>query len=301
LLIYKFEFYFRLAIEMQSLRKQNVIGVGITPTSYEEVVETCKAWLADRDNRRQAPGLEQSVRVGRYITVTSVHGVISSVTNTSFRECINQADIATPDGMPIVWALRSFGSRGQQRVYGPNLMLFLCEMAANNGRRVFLYGSRDEALKKLEQNLQTRYPELQIVGTYSPPFRPLSMDESTAIVRRISEVRADLVFVGLSTPKQERWMLQHRSRLPGMVLVGVGAAFDFHAGTLRQAPEWMQQSGLEWLFRLMAEPRRLWKRYLFVTPLFLPLWALQLLGILPLFPRFSRFGFERPRSLDGSS
>jgi N-acetylglucosaminyldiphosphoundecaprenol N-acetyl-beta-D-mannosaminyltransferase len=140
-------------MEMLSLGKQNVIGVGITPSCYEEVVETCEAWLADRDNRRQAPGLEKSAAVGRYITVTSVHGVISSVTNSSFRECINQADIATPDGMPIVWALRSFGIRSQQRVYGPNLMLFLCEMAATNGRRVFLYGSRDEALKKLKQNL----------------------------------------------------------------------------------------------------------------------------------------------------
>jgi N-acetylglucosaminyldiphosphoundecaprenol N-acetyl-beta-D-mannosaminyltransferase len=274
-------------MEVVSPAKQNIVGIGITPTSYREVVEICRVWLADRDRRRSA-------QAARYITVTSVHGVMSSVLDGSFRECINQADIATPDGMPLVWALRSFGRHGQQRVYGPNLMLFLCEMAANNGCRVFLYGSREQTLRKLEENLQLRYPELRIVGIYSPPFRPLSMGESTAIVRRILELRADLVFVGLSTPKQERWMLQHRMKLPGLVLVGVGAAFDFHAGTLRQAPEWVQQFGLEWLFRLMAEPRRLWKRYLFVTPLFLPLWALQLLGILPLFSRFSFF--ERPKS-----
>jgi len=151
---------------------------------------------------------------------------------------------------------------------------------------VFLYGSRPEILDSLREKLLRRYPALQIAGSFSPPFRQLTAEESERITQQIADSGADLVFVGLSTPKQEQWMLAHRQQLRGMVLVGVGAAFDFHAGKLRQAPGWMQRSGLEWLFLLSIEPRRLWKRYLLVTPLFLPLWGLQWLGILQLWNRF---------------
>jgi N-acetylglucosaminyldiphosphoundecaprenol N-acetyl-beta-D-mannosaminyltransferase len=190
---------------------------------------------------------------------------------------LNYADIATPDGMPLVWALRSFGAKEQKRVYGPTLMLHLCESAARNGHRIFLYGGREECLHDLRARLEDRFPGLRIVGSFSPPFRPLNPEETEGIRQRIRDSEADLVFVGISCPKQERWMYENREALPGVVMIGVGAAFDFHAGRVRQAPVWIQRNGLEWLFRLAMEPARLWRRYLLVTPRFLPLWALQLL------------------------
>jgi N-acetylglucosaminyldiphosphoundecaprenol N-acetyl-beta-D-mannosaminyltransferase len=184
--------------------------------------------------------------------------------------------------MPVVWALRSFGATGQQRVYGPTLMLRLCESAVHRGHRIFLYGGRAEVLTALCEKLTAQYPELMIVGTYSPPFRPVTKAEDQHIKQVICDSGADLVFVGISTPKQEKWMAAHRRDFPGKILVGVGAAFDFHAKRVRQAPGWMQQAGLEWFFRLLMEPARLWKRYLLITPQFLPLWALQKMGLLRL-------------------
>jgi N-acetylglucosaminyldiphosphoundecaprenol N-acetyl-beta-D-mannosaminyltransferase len=182
--------------------------------------------------------------------------------------------------MPVVWALRSFGARGQQRVYGPDLMRVLVEQCAASGHRIFLYGGRSESLAALQSRLTAWYPELQIAGAWSPPFRPLTAAEDAAVIEMIRSSRADVIFVGLSTPKQERWMSAHTAQLGGMILIGVGAAFDFHAGRVQQAPGWMQRAGLEWFFRLMMEPARLWKRYLFITPLFLPLWGLQTLRML---------------------
>lgn len=252
--------------------KKPVVGVGISATAYDEVLDVVAGWVERRRDGAAAPG--------RYICVTSVHGVISSVFDPEIRKILNGADIATPDGMPLVWAMRSFGVSGQTRVYGPTLMLKACKRAAEAGQRIFLYGGQDETLALLERNLLAQFPKLIIAGKYAPPFRPLTPEESAQVVDLIRSANSDLVFVGLSTPKQERWMVQHRDRLPGVVMFGVGAAFNFHAGTVKQAPEWMQRSGLEWLFRLLAEPRRLWKRYLFITPLFLPLWALQKLRIL---------------------
>ena len=285
---------------MDQLAKTNILGVGITPTSYEEVVHVCDQWLANRHDRHAARDSAQLGDRTRYIAVTSVHGIISSVLNSSVRRCINQADVATPDGMPVVWALRSFGCKRQQRVYGPTLTLALCAMAQKRSHGIFLYGSCSETLDSLKKNLLRRYPDLRIVGSFSPPFRPLTEAESREVVQQISDSGADIVFVGLSTPKQEFWMATHHRKLDGMVLVGVGAAFDFHAGKLRQAPGWMQRSGLEWLFRLLAEPRRLWRRYLLVTPLFLPLWGLQRLGILQLWQRFA-LDDPRARMIEGAS
>jgi N-acetylglucosaminyldiphosphoundecaprenol N-acetyl-beta-D-mannosaminyltransferase len=188
---------------------------------------------------------------------------------------LNAADIATPDGMPLVWALRSFGIEDQPRVYGPTLMLVLCEQAARLGHRVFLYGGRSETLEALQANLVRRFPGLKIVGSYSPPFRDLTEEEQRVVQGQIADAAPDLLFVGISTPKQERWMSAHRRVFRGAVMVGVGAAFDFHAGRVQQAPAWMQRNGLEWFYRLTREPGRLWKRYLLVTPWFLPLWAMQ--------------------------
>jgi N-acetylglucosaminyldiphosphoundecaprenol N-acetyl-beta-D-mannosaminyltransferase len=249
--------------------RRNIVGVGITTTSYEGMTDVCRHWI--RTSHR-APG---EVPPARYICVTSVHGIVTSVFNPTVKGDLNGADAATPDGMPVVWALRSFGFPAQQRVYGPILMLHLCRMAAREKFRIFLYGARQSTLDLLAENLGQLIPGLEIAGVFSPPFRPLTDSERLDVQRRIMESGADLVFVGLSTPRQERWMAENRRHLPGKVLVGVGAAFDFHAGTLKQAPSWMQKRGLEWLFRLVMEPRRLWKRYLLVTPVFLPLWALQ--------------------------
>jgi N-acetylglucosaminyldiphosphoundecaprenol N-acetyl-beta-D-mannosaminyltransferase len=247
--------------------KQLVVSVGISTTSYAEVADLCTRWAAER---RVLPCAR-----ARYICVTSVHGIILARKDPEIAGFLNGADIATPDGMPVVWALRSFGHNNQQRVYGPTLMLEICGRAAAHTHRIFLYGGREDTLTALEERLTQRFPGLQIAGAYSPPFRELTSQEETAIQARIRESDADIVFVGISTPKQERWMHEHRQCFPGVTLIGVGAAFDFHAGRVPQAPGWMQRNGLEWLFRLMAEPARLWRRYLVTTPQFLPLWAKQ--------------------------
>ena len=261
--------------------KSQILGVGINTTSYEEVCRMCREWV----NQKRRSWLAGRAR---YVCVTPVYGVMASVGDPAVREVLNGADIATPDGMPLVWALRSLGATGQQRVYGPDLMLALCSQAERLGHRVFLYGGRPERLEDLRRRLRARYPGLPIVGTYAPPFRPLTEEEDAAVVREILDSGADLLFLGISTPKQDQWMAEHRTKLPGVVMLGVGAAFDFHSGRVRQAPPWMRQAGLEWLFRLLMEPRRLWKRYLLVTPWFLPLWVLQKAGILKLGPADKR-------------
>lgn len=249
-------------------QKQHIVGIGISRTSYKEVVELTHLWAKQRK-------AGQSHTIARYVCVTSVHGVIMAQDDARVATILNEADLVTPDGMPIVWAMRSFGHRGQQRVYGPTLMLEICRKAALEGIRIFLYGGRDETLPILRHELHSRFPGLRIVGAYSPPFRPLTAEEELDVRRRITESGADIVFVGISTPKQEQWMYDHRQYFPGVTLIGVGAAFDFHAGRTKQAPAWMQRNGLEWLFRLTMEPARLWKRYLLITPRFLPLWAMQ--------------------------
>lgn len=247
--------------------KQIVGGVGISQTSYDEVLELCRQWSGERRSGR--------AQRARYICVASVHGVILAQDDPGFQKILNQADVTTPDGMPLVWALRSFGTRNQQRVYGPTLMLEICRQAARDGHRIFLYGGREETLRALASKLCEQFPGLMIAGAFAPPFRPVTPEEDRQIQELIRKSDADLVFVGISTPKQEKWMYEHQDCFPGVTMIGVGAAFDFHAGRTKQAPAWMQRSGLEWLFRLITEPKRLWKRYLLVTPRFLPLWAKQ--------------------------
>jgi len=247
--------------------KRLVTGVEISTTSYREVVACCERWLHERRSGLVLPA--------RYICVTSVHGIITAQDDAEFRKILNSADVVTPDGMPLVWALRSLGAKNQERVYGPDLMLRICESAVVKGFRVFLYGSHEDCLEKLRLRLHETFPDLRIVGWWAPPFRPLTSDEENWVVSRITSSEAEIIFVGISTPKQERWMYRHRECFPGAVMIGVGAAFDFHAGRVRQAPRWIQRNGLEWLFRLLMDPVRLWRRYLLVTPRFLPLWAIQ--------------------------
>ena len=251
---------------MRLPRKQPIVGVNIAATNYAEVCDLCRAWIDARDPQAHS------------IALLTVHSVMTAVFHKDLRRVLNETDIAAPDGMPLAWALRSHGVRRQPRVYGPDLMLALCEQAAKLGHRIFLYGGRDEVLDTLQRNLHARFPGLDIADAYAPPFRPLTPDEDRDIVGRIRESGAHIVFVGIGAPKQERWMASHGDKLPGVVMLGVGAAFDFHAGRVKQAPRWMQRSGLEWFFRLLMEPRRLWKRYM-LNPLFLAMWLLELVGI----------------------
>lgn len=251
---------------MKAPPKQVLMGVGVSPTSYQEVLSLCRYWI------------QHPARRGRSIALLTVHSVMTGAFDRSYRAVLNGTDLSVTDGMPLVWALRSFGFRKQERVYGPDLMLALCRQAGQLSHSVFLYGGREEVLETLRRKLTMRFPGLEIVDTYAPPFRPLTPEEDHDCVRRIVSSGARLVFVGIGTPKQDRWIAEHASQLPGVVMLGVGAAFDFHAGRVPQAPAWMQRRGLEWFFRLLMEPRRLWKRYL-LNPLFLVMWGLERAGI----------------------
>jgi len=250
---------------VQTLPRVNILGVGVNAINMTTALEVIEGWIV-----RQEP---------HYVCVTGVHGVMESQRDEGLRHIHNRAGLVTPDGMPLVWLSRLKGFRHVGRVYGPDLMLALCERSVAQGYRHFFYGGAEGVPEQLATVLQNRFPGLQVVGTFSPPFRPLTPEEDREVVRMINEANPDIVWVGLSTPKQERWMAEHIDRLTAPVLIGVGAAFDFHTGRKPQAPRWMQRSGLEWLFRLLTEPRRLWRRYLINNPLFIALVVLQALGL----------------------
>jgi N-acetylglucosaminyldiphosphoundecaprenol N-acetyl-beta-D-mannosaminyltransferase len=196
-----------------------------------------------------------------------------------YRRLINNADLITPDGVPLVWLMRLKGVHDQERVYGPTLMLYVLEVAARRHLPVGFYGSKPQVLDALLANLKKCYQNLEIAYSYSPPFNPLNPEEDAAIIDEINQSGIRILFVGLGCPKQEIWMAEHRGKV-NAVMLGVGAAFDFHAGVKPQAPVWVQRIGLEWLFRLFTEPRRLWKRYLYHNPRFILLAAADLLGLL---------------------
>jgi N-acetylglucosaminyldiphosphoundecaprenol N-acetyl-beta-D-mannosaminyltransferase len=196
------------------------------------------------------------------IAATSMHGIVEAQRDPAFKDTLNSTDLVVPDGMPLVWLGRRVGCHVPRRVYGPDLMLAFCEQTAGRGYRHFFYGGEPGVPERLAESLQRRFPELQVCGTFSPPFRPLDPKEDQEIVTLISRAAPDVLWVGLGTPKQERWMREHQDKLSVPVLVGVGAAFDLLSGRRNQAPMWMREHGLEWLFRLVQEPRRLWRRYL---------------------------------------
>jgi N-acetylglucosaminyldiphosphoundecaprenol N-acetyl-beta-D-mannosaminyltransferase len=217
-------------------------------------------------------------RAREYVTVTPAHAVMEAYRDTELRHIFNRAGLTTPDGMAIVWLLRLRGHKKVRRVYGPDLLLEVSRTGVPLGYRHLLYGGTEGVAARLSACLTARFPGIRIVGTHTPPFRALAAEEDQAIVDALNASRADIVWVGLSTPKQERWMAEHRHQLEAPVLVGVGAAFDFLSGAKPQAPRWMQRSGLEWLFRLASEPRRLWPRYR-QYPRFGALALAQLLGL----------------------
>jgi len=243
----------------------NVLGVGISALNLDLAVA------------KVAEALEQK-RKG-YICVTGVHGVSEAQEDSAFRTILNRAFLNTPDGMPMVWMGKLRGFREMGRVYGPDLMLRLFELSQSRGFTHFFYGGGPGVAEELKSKLETKFPGVRIVGTFTPPFRPLTAEEEADLVRIVSAARPDMFWVGLSTPKQEKFMASHWEQLEATLFFGVGAAFDFHAGRVRQAPRWMQRSGLEWLFRLVCEPRRLWKRYFKNNPLFILRAAAQISGI----------------------
>lgn len=230
----------------------NVLGVLIDALSWEQTLNCIMDWGV----RRQS----------RYVAICNAHVVVTATEDQDYGRIINGADMATPDGAPVAWMLRRQGFADQPRVSGPDLMWALCELATHQGLPIYCYGSTRDTLASLENHLHQAFPGLQ-TSMESPPFRQLSEKEDAAVVARINSSGAGIVFVGLGCPKQERWMAEHRGRV-NAVMIGVGAAFDFHAGTVPRAPAWMRDHGLEWLHRLVSEPRRLWKRYLVTNTLF---------------------------------
>jgi len=246
-------------------RRTNVLGVGISAINMALAVETIGRWIAGR--------------TPHYVFITNVHTVMECQRDPALKRIHNRSGMTTPDGMPLVWLSRLHGHRHVSRVYGPDLLIAVCQESIRAGYRHFFYGGAEGVPEALAAALLRRFPGLVVAGTYSPPFRPLTPEEDEQIVAMINRARPDIVWVGLGAPKQEYWMAEHVGRLEAPVMVGVGAAFDFHSGRKKQAPRWMQRSGLEWLFRLLTEPRRLWRRYLINNPLFLWLVALQLLGL----------------------
>lgn len=228
-------------------RRANILGVGVDAIDEHRAVETIDAALRTGE--------------GGYVCVTGVHGVMEAQRDPALKRILNGALLTTPDGMPTVWVGRASGFHEIDRVYGPDLMLAVCRQLVGTGRSHFFLGGSEGVAQELGRCLSVRFPGLRVAGSYTPPFRPLTGDEEEELVQLVRQSEADIVWVGLSTPKQERLMAQLADRIAPAVMVGVGAAFDFHTGRVRQAPRWMQRSGFEWLFRMLQEPRRLFPRY----------------------------------------
>jgi len=246
-------------------QRVNVLGVGLSVLN----LQTAVAAIADAVRER---------RKG-YICVTGVHGVMEAQSDEAFRRILNGAFLCTPDGMPMVWLGKLRGHRAMGRVYGPDLMLDVCAWSETSGAKHFFYGGADGVADRLAAKLKGKFPKMQVVGTYTPPFRALNAQEEKDLQERIRSVKPDLFWVGLSTPKQEKFMVEYLPKLDATLMLGVGAAFDFHSGRVKQAPFWMQRSGLEWFYRLCQEPRRLAKRYLKNNPVFAWKILAQLIGL----------------------
>jgi N-acetylglucosaminyldiphosphoundecaprenol N-acetyl-beta-D-mannosaminyltransferase len=232
----------------------NVLGVGISVINMDLATRV----ILDAVRRRQKG----------YVCLTNVHAVMEGFDDPQVKAALNGAMLCTPDGMPMVWLGRLGGRKLMHRVYGPDLMLRLCQESSREHLRHFLYGGANGAAVELGAKLSARFPGLKVVGTYEPPFRPLNEHEQRELIQQVRAAQPDVFWVGLSTPKQDKFMAEYLPKLDTTVMLGVGAAFDFHSGRIRQAPGWMQRVGMEWLFRLCVEPRRLWKRYLKHNPRF---------------------------------
>ncbi|GAB1790263.1 glycosyltransferase [Priestia megaterium] len=234
-------------------QKGVIIKTKISALTFEETVNQIQTWSS---NKKRS-----------YVCICNTHSLVTAYKNEQFRDALENSALNTPDGMPLVWGLKMLGFKRQNRVDGPNLMLKLCEDSGAKNTRIFLYGNTDENLKELEKELKAKYPDIKIVGKYSPPFRKLSQEEQESIIRMINDSHADITFVSLGCPKQELWMYKNSQHING-IMIGVGAAFDFIIGKVKRPPMIFQKMGLEWLFRLLAEPKRLWKRYFYNNPMY---------------------------------
>ncbi len=243
----------------------NVLGVGVSVLNLQSALN-----LISHAINKKAKG---------YICVTGVHGVTEAQKDIWFKNILNKSFLCTPDGMPLVWLGRYFGYKEMDRVYGPDLMRLVCDWSKGKPISHFLYGGLPGVAEELKKSLETKYPGINIVGCYSPPFGPLSNDEEQRLITIVKELKPDLFWVGLSTPKQERFMAEYLSKLDTTLMIGVGAAFDFLTGRVKQAPRWVQRVGLEWFYRMCCEPKRLVPRYLKNNPIFLLKIFLQLTGL----------------------
>ena len=230
------------------------LGVRVDAIQMSQTISAIEEWIGSRGS-------------ARYVVLAGMHGLTEAQKDSSLKAALNDAALVVPDGMPLVWLGRYHGFPLKRRVYGPELMLRFCEVTQDRGYRHFFYGGREGVAELLAETLRERFPGLVIAGTFCPPFRPLTSGEEAAVTALIEQTRPDILWVGLGAPNQEKWMHAHR-HLSVPVMIGVGAAFDINTGRLQQAPHWMREIGLEWLFRLMAEPRRLWRRYLVLGPKF---------------------------------
>lgn len=248
-----------------SRARANILGVAIDAVNMATAVSAIDAAVASGQKG--------------YVCVTGVHGVMEAERDERLRTTLNNSTLTTPDGMPTVWVGRWQGFRGMDRVYGPDLMLEICALSVARGYTHYLYGGKPGVAEELQSALESRFPGIHIVGTYCPPFRPLNQAEERDLIRRIAGLKPDLFWVGLSTPKQERFMSEFIHKLDTRLMLGVGAAFDIHAGLLNDSPAWVKRLGLQWLHRLYQEPGRLWKRYLVNNPEFILKICLQLAGL----------------------
>jgi N-acetylglucosaminyldiphosphoundecaprenol N-acetyl-beta-D-mannosaminyltransferase len=242
-----------------------ILGMRVDATSYDDATKKIIHWA--------------NTKLSSYVCVANVHMTMEAYDSPKFAKTINESALTTPDGMPLVWGLKAFGEKNASRVYGPTLTLHVCRAAAHEGIPIALYGGTQESLTAFVEFLHKSFPAIEVVCQIAPPFRQLTPEEDATYSHKIIESGARIVFVGIGCPKQELWMAKHKGLIPA-VMIGVGAAFDFHSGRVQQAPNWMQKIGLEWLFRLSREPKRLWKRYLFHNPRFLFLFLLQWLRYL---------------------
>lgn len=234
--------------ESTSYPRFDILGVKISAINIFQALKTIENWIQTKE--------------AHYICVTPAHGIMECQRNPRLLSIFNSSGLTTPDGMVIVWLLKLNGFRNVSRVYGPDLMRAVCRYSAETANyRHFLYGGAPGVAQKLSKRLSTLYPGINIVGTHTPPFRELTESEENEITDKINRAKADIVWVGISTPKQELWMASHLGRINAPVLIGVGAAFDFLAGTKREAPKWIQKIGMQWMFRFVMEPKRLWRRY----------------------------------------
>jgi len=255
-----------LKSKIENPKSFKVLGLRVDAVQIPDVIAQMEGWIRGRRGS------------SHFIAVTGMHGVTEAQHDPGLKDILNAADLVVPDGMPLVWLGRRRGFELKRRVAGPELMLVFCQATRSRGYRHFFYGSTEDVARALARSLENQFG-INVCGCYSPPFRPLTVEEDREIIDLINEAAPDVLWIGLSTPKQERWMYEHKERLGVPVMVGAGAAFDLNSGRVKRAPRWMREHGLEWLWRLLMEPRRLWRRYLIGGAEFIWCVALELLGL----------------------